>query len=59
MIDGVLRPDVPVAVPDRARVQVTVETIKTDPLDEVIGIGQGPADSAEQHDHYIYGTPKK
>jgi hypothetical protein len=30
-----------------------------DPLEAVIGIGQGPADGADQHDHYIYGTPKR
>lgn len=65
MIDGVLRPDNPVDVPDRTRVQVTVEPINADdpwlshPMNSVIGIGSGPTDSAAQHDHYIYGTPKK
>lgn len=61
MINGVLRPDKPVDVPDQTRVQVTVEPIKKDPLEDVIGIGEGPlrGDGAEQHDHYIYGVPKK
>ncbi len=25
----------------------------------LVGIGSGPSDLAEEHDHYIYGTPKK
>jgi hypothetical protein len=31
-----------------------------DPLKGVIGIGaSGRTDGADQHDHYIYGTPKR
>ena len=31
-----------------------------DPLEAVIGIGEsGRGDGADQHDHYIYGTPKR
>ena len=28
---------------------------KTDPLEEVIGICEGPPDLAERHDKYVYG----
>jgi hypothetical protein len=35
-------------------------TVDADPLEGVIGIGDsGLTDGAEQHDHYIYGTPKR
>jgi ribbon-helix-helix CopG family protein len=32
-----------------------------DPLYAMIGIvdDQGPSDVAEEHDHYLYGTPKR
>ncbi|MBA2295793.1 MAG: CopG family transcriptional regulator [Actinobacteria bacterium] len=33
-----------------------------DPLEQLIGLvpdEQGPDDVAEEHDHYLYGTPKK
>jgi predicted DNA-binding antitoxin AbrB/MazE fold protein len=28
-------------------------------LDEMSGTVEGPADWSEEHDHYLYGTPKK
>ena len=44
--------------------EVRVEPLPAKPLSErlsdVIGIVQGgPPDLAENHDHYLYGTPKK
>lgn len=33
-----------------------------DPLERLIGLVEtpdGPTDVAEEHDHYLYGTPKK
>ena len=42
------------------RVAITPVDEDYDPLEGVIGIGEsGRADGAEQHDHYIYGTPKR
>src|SRR2546428_609956 len=42
------------------RVAITPLDEDYDPLEGVIGIGEsGRADGAEQHDHYIYGTPKR
>jgi len=62
--DGVFKPNQPVHLAEKARVRVTFTPVMPpprDPVDEVIGIGQGPGngDGAEQHDHYVYGTPKK
>jgi hypothetical protein len=44
--------------------EVRVEPLRAKPLSErlsdVIGIVHGgPSDLAENHDHYLYGTPKK
>ena len=50
---------------DQTLVKVTVEVeekrlSEEDPILEVIGICRGgPEDGAEQHDHYIYGSPKR
>jgi predicted DNA-binding antitoxin AbrB/MazE fold protein len=42
------------------RVEITPVDEDDDPLEAVIGIGDsGRTDGAEQHDHYIYGTPKR
>lgn len=42
------------------RVVITPLDDDVDPLDAVIGIGSsGRTDGAEQHDHYIYGTPRR
>ncbi len=30
-----------------------------DPLWSLVGVADGPTDGAENHDHYIYGAPKK
>jgi hypothetical protein len=56
----VLAPDA--NLPDGA--EVCVEPLPAKPLSErlseVIGIVHGgPPDLAENHDHYLYGTPKK
>lgn len=64
---GVLHPLEPIeGLTDRAVVTVTVEieeeglSEEQDPILEVIGICRGgPEDGAEQHDHYIYGSPKR
>lgn len=63
---GVLRPLEPIeGVPEQQPLTVTVEveeyeTLEDDPILGVIGICQGgPPDGAAQHDHYIYGSPKR
>jgi predicted DNA-binding antitoxin AbrB/MazE fold protein len=52
----------PVQLADGTAVRVVITPVDDDydPLDAVIGIGDsGRTDGAEQHDHYIYGTPKR
>ena len=39
----------------RVRVTITPADEDYDPLEAVIGIGDGPPDGAENHDKYIYG----
>lgn len=63
--NGVLKPSEPLDLPAGSRVQVTIVTgeeqekrdRKEDPLADVIGIGEGPPDAADNHDQYIYGKP--
>ena len=64
--DGQILLDEPVALPEGAEVQV--ELLKNDDgqptiwqqLLELAGTVEGlPADMAENHDHYLYGVPKK
>ena len=59
--NGVLKPKQPLVLTEGALVRVTLTTADEnyDPLAGVIGIGEGPADGADRHDHYIYGTPKR
>ena len=63
---GVLHPLEPIeGLAERVPVKITVELegdrlSEEDPVLEVIGIcSGGPEDGAEQHDHYIYGSPKR
>lgn len=70
---GVIVPDSPVALPEGAQVRIEfVESAEEEPLLDEHGqtLGQrllkfaGKAkgeltDLAHQHDHYLYGTPKK
>jgi predicted DNA-binding antitoxin AbrB/MazE fold protein len=60
--DGVLKPKQPVALPDGAdvRVSITLPGEEPDPLANVIGIGDGPAEgkAADEHDRYIYGNKR-
>lgn len=58
-VNGVLKPNEPLALTEGSEVQVTIRPANEDydPLDAVIGIGDGPpeGDGAEHHDKYIYG----
>jgi predicted DNA-binding antitoxin AbrB/MazE fold protein len=60
-VNGVLKPTEPLALPEGAEVELALTTAPDDhPLDAVIGIGEGGrTDGADNHDHYIYGTPKR
>jgi hypothetical protein len=64
--NGVVIFDEPIALPEGAR--VTIEPEKVDAqgptwgevLKDFIGKAEGlPPDAAKNHDHYLYGAPKK
>jgi hypothetical protein len=64
--NGVIVLDENVRLPDGTRVEVHVAEAPTavSPLAEMLlrhaGKAEGlPEDSAAQHDHYLYGTPKR
>jgi hypothetical protein len=64
--DGQIAFDEPVALPEGAAVQVEIVQTRTEQptiweeLLELAGKAEGlPPDMAENHDHYLYGTPKK
>ena len=71
--DGkVIIPDEPVTIPSDRALQITVQDVRASPRGpssraellriaeeaEAIG-GDLPSDLAAQHDHYLYGTPKR
>ena len=69
--DGsVLRPDIPPDLEPNKRYVITIVSedisssqIKTtdvwDVLEDLTGTVDAPEDWASQHDHYLYGTPKR
>jgi hypothetical protein len=60
--NGQLQFKEPITLAEGTPVQVTITPVdeEYDPLEAVIGIGSsGRTDGADQHDHYIYGTPKR
>jgi predicted DNA-binding antitoxin AbrB/MazE fold protein len=64
VVNGVIVPDQPGVLPEGARVRVIVQTEGKKPtlggLLKYAGIlSDMPSDFAEQHDHYIHGTPKR
>jgi predicted DNA-binding antitoxin AbrB/MazE fold protein len=54
---GQLRFKQPIALAEGTQVRVVITPLDEDhdPLDAVIGIGEGPPDGADNHDKYIYG----
>jgi predicted DNA-binding antitoxin AbrB/MazE fold protein len=54
---GQLKLKEPLALVEGMAVRVTITPLEEDydPLDAVIGIGEGPPDGADNHDKYIYG----
>jgi predicted DNA-binding antitoxin AbrB/MazE fold protein len=67
IFDGeVLKPCSPVDLKKDEHYQVKIEVSKVeksenawDLFDKLAGSVDGPKDWAKEHDHYIYGTPKK
>jgi hypothetical protein len=66
VINGVVVLDNGQDLPDGTRVEVVVKEREPAPaalgkrLMKLSGIAKGlPSDLAEQHDHYLYGTPKR
>ena len=62
--NGVVVLDEPAELPEGAEVRVELAeeedcTTLADRLRDVIGIGEGPSDLAEHHDHYAHGKPKR
>ena len=68
VFDGkVLRPEGPVDLEPNARYRLTVEQeagevearSAWDTLESLTGAVESPQDWAAEHDHYLYGTPKR
>ena len=66
VVNGVILLDGEVQLPDGTRVEVQVQETPTaaSALGEMLlrhaGTAEGlPEDAAAQHDHYLYGTPKR
>lgn len=62
--NGVVVLDEPAKLPEGAEVRVELADegdgpTLADKLRDVIGIGEGPPDLAENHDHYAHGKPKR
>ena len=69
--NGVFKPEEPVQLPEHTRVEVSVPEASGSPsddptgwkaIDALIGISNDPGmptDIAANHDHYLYGAPKK
>lgn len=66
--NGVLKPAGPLPLKEHEKVRVTVEPVRP-PIWERISaltadatpeeLAKPPTDGASQHDHYLYGTPKR
>ncbi|MEI8376659.1 MAG: hypothetical protein WCJ35_27910 [Planctomycetota bacterium] len=62
---SVIVPDEPLALQPGQRLRVEIETIEADEprfaelLELDADISDAPSDLASQHDHYLYGTPKR
>jgi hypothetical protein len=66
VVNGVIILDDQVSLPEATRVEVQVQELAqaASPLAEMLlrraGKAEGlPEDLAAQHDHYLYGTPKR
>lgn len=64
VFDGqVLRPDAPLNLEPNTRYVITVEPVPAadawDVLEKLAGTITAPPDWSSEHDHYLYGTPKR
>ncbi len=66
--NGVLKPAQPLPLKEHEKVQVTVEQKQPSLAERIAARARAlpqetldllPTDGASQHDHYIYGTPKR
>jgi predicted DNA-binding antitoxin AbrB/MazE fold protein len=66
--DGVLKPAQPLPLKEHEKVSVTVEARQPSLAERIVARARAlppetldclPPDGASQHDHYIYGTPKR
>jgi len=66
--DGVLKPTQPLPLQEHEKVRLTVEPQGPSLAERIAAraaalppeaLERLPADGASQHDHYIYGTPKR
>ena len=60
--DGKIELDPAVRLPEGATVKIDlVRPEESDPADDLSSgaVDMGPSDLAHQHDHYLYGTPKR
>lgn len=55
--NGVLKPKQPLTLTEGTEVRLAISPVDEDhdPLDAVIGIGDGLPDGADNHDKYLYG----
>jgi predicted DNA-binding antitoxin AbrB/MazE fold protein len=66
--NGVLKPSEPLPFKEHERLSLTVEPARIPIWEKIIALtadappeelAKPPIDGASQHDHYIYGTPKR
>jgi predicted DNA-binding antitoxin AbrB/MazE fold protein len=66
--NGVLKPAEPLPLKEHEKVRVTVEPARPPIWERILALtadapaeelAKPPIDSAAQHDHYLYGTPKR
>ena len=68
VFDGnVLRPDSPLNLEPNTRLIITIHSVEQpavqenawDVLEAMTGTVEAPSDWSSEHDHYLYGTPKR
>ena len=68
IFDGdVLRPDSPLDLKPNTRYVITIQSVDMpvaqenawDVLEAMTGTVEAPSDWSSEHDHYLYGTPKR
>jgi len=66
--DGVLKPAQPLPLKEHEKVNITVEEKQPSLAERIVALARAvppeivdtwPTDGASQHDHYLYGTPKR